>query len=60
MILRLVSDSAAHPHLSDAINAPYTAAARRLASEDAAEGPRAFAHAARPGTLKIQLEVTPA
>jgi len=24
------------------------------------EGPRAFAHAARPGTLKIQLEVTPA
>jgi len=36
-------DSAAHPHLRDAIDATYEAAQRMLASEDAVEGPRAFA-----------------
>ena len=36
-------DSAAYPHLREAIGASYAAAERMLASEDAVEGPRAFA-----------------
>ena len=44
----VVRDSAAHPHLRDAVSATYAAAERMLASEDAVEGPRAFAEKRKP------------